>query len=293
MVAVTAAESGFLHLVGYRFDGAFEFSGYTPVLYYLVNGVTYILSFALPPLAYFLIRKQPLQEALPFQKTKCSTAVACVCMGMGVCMLANYPANWAADFLDWAGFSSDLPDSPLTGEPSIQILYVISLAVLPPLVEELVFRGAVLHGLRRFGDGFAIFGSAFLFGIFHGNFIQMPFAFLCGLALAFVVVKTGNLWIPIVIHCLNNGLSAAITILQWHMGDDLANAVYLLAFSAWVLLGIAAVVFLALRRKRFFCLERPACALTAGQKFFKLVANPGGLVLLGYCVLSCFMMLYL
>lgn len=293
MVALPSGENLFLRLVGYRWQGEAEFSGYTPLLYYLVNGVTYILSFALPPLLYLMARRQPLQQVLLFEKTRFSTALACVFLGMGVCMLANYPANWMAEFLEWAGYSGTLPDSPLTGEPSIQILYFISLAVIPPVVEELVFRGAILHGLRRFGDGFAIVGSAFLFGMFHGNLIQLPFAFLCGLVLAFVVVKTGNLWISIAIHFLNNGLSAAITLVQWYQGETLANVVYVIAFACWVLLGIAAVVFLAVRRKSFFRLNRPGVRISGGQKFLQLVVNPGVLILLGYCVLSCILMLFI
>ena len=293
MAVLPSVENGFLRMVGYRWQGELQFGGYTSLLYYLVNGVTYILAFALPPLLYLAIKRQPLQRVLLFEKTPFSTALACVFLGMGVCMLANFPANWMVDFLEWAGYSGTLPDSPLTGEPSIQALYFISLAVIPPLVEELVFRGAVLHGLRRFGDGFAIVGSAFLFGMFHGNLIQLPFAFLCGLALAFVVVKTGNLWVSIAIHFLNNGLSAAITLLQWYQGDLLANTVYLIAFAAWILLGIGSVVFLAVRRKGFFRLSRTACALTVGQKFLHMIVNPGGLVLFGYCALSCVLMMYL
>ena len=126
-------------MVGYRWQGELQFGGYTSLLYYLVNGVTYILAFALPPLLYLAIKRQPLQRVLLFEKTPFSTALACVFLGMGVCMLANFPANWMADFLEWAGYSGTLPDSPLTGEPSIQALYFISLAVIPPLVEELVF----------------------------------------------------------------------------------------------------------------------------------------------------------
>lgn len=127
----------------------------------------------------------------------------------------------------------------------------------------------------------------------HGNLIQLPFAFLCGLVLAFAVVKTGNLWVSIAIHSLNNGLSAAITLLQWYQGDALANLVYVIAFASWILLGVISVGFLALRRKNFFRLNRPDGALTGGQKFASLVLNPGTIVLLGYCVLSCILMLYI
>ena len=282
MAVLPSVENGFLRMVGYRWQGELQFGGYTSLLYYLVNGVTYILAFALPPLLYLAIKRQPLQRVLLFEKTPFSTALACVFLGMGVCMLANFPANWMADFLEWAGYSGTLPDSPLTGEPSIQALYFISLAVIPPLVEELVFRGAVLHGLRRFGDGRSLC---------EGD--EGTSATTCGLALAFVVVKTGNLWVSIAIHFLNNGLSAAITLLQWYQGDLLANTVYLIAFAAWILLGIGSVVFLAVRRKGFFRLSRTACALTVGQKFLHMIVNPGGLVLFGYCALSCVLMMYL
>ena len=291
--AVPSLANGFLRMVGYQWQGEAQFNGHTAVLYYLVNGVSYILSFALPPLLYLAVKRLPLQNVLLFEKTRFSTALACAFLGMGVCMLANFPANWMAEFLDWAGFSGSLPDSPLTNEPSIQVLFFISLAVIPPLVEELIFRGVILHSLRRFGDGFAIVGSAFLFGMLHGNLIQLPFAFLCGLVLAFAVVKTGNLWVSIAIHSLNNGLSAAITLLQWYQGDALANLVYVIAFASWILLGVISVGFLALRRKNFFRLNRPDGALTGGQKFASLVLNPGTLVLLGYCVLSCILMLYI
>lgn len=293
MVSIPSAANLFLQSVGFRWLGNNEYGGYTPLLYYLVNGVTYILAFAIPPLFYLKIKHISLTEALPFQKTKFGTSLACIALGMGVCMLANYPANWVADLLDRLGVNGTLPDSPLNGEPSIQILYFISLAVIPPIVEELVFRGAILHGLRRFGDGFAILGSAFLFGMFHGNFIQIPFAFLCGLVLAFVVVKTGNLWVSIVIHFINNGMAAAVTLLERQMGDGMANALYMLAFYVWIVLGIIAVIFLAVRRQRFFSLERSASTLRSSQKLGKLVGNAGAIVLLVYCILSCFLMLYL
>ena len=56
-------------------------------------------------------------------------------------------------------------------------------SVFAPLWEELLFRGFVLRTLRPFGKRFAILGSAVLFGLFHGNLIQTPYAFLIGLLL--------------------------------------------------------------------------------------------------------------
>ena len=85
MAALPSVETSFLRMIGYRWQGELQFSGYTPLLYYLVNGVTYLLAFALPPLLYMAVKRLPLQQVLPFQKTRFSTALACVFLGMGVC----------------------------------------------------------------------------------------------------------------------------------------------------------------------------------------------------------------
>ena len=79
-------------------------------------------------------------------------------------------------------------------------LYV---GVLAPLSEEILFRGAILRSLQPFGKKFAILGSAFLFAIFHGNLIQIPYAFLVGLVLGYVTVEY-SVWWAILLHWLNN-----------------------------------------------------------------------------------------
>ena len=72
-----------------------------------------------------------------------------------------------------------------------------------PIVEELIFRGLVLRGLEKYGRRFAIWTSAFLFGIFHGNLIQSPYAFLVGLVLGYVAAEYNILW-AMVLHMVNN-----------------------------------------------------------------------------------------
>ena len=62
-------------------------------------------------------------------------------------------------------------------------------SILAPVSEELIFRGYILQTLRPYGKKFAIVLSAFLFGIFHGNLLQTPYAFLMGLVLGYVTVE--------------------------------------------------------------------------------------------------------
>ncbi len=73
-------------------------------------------------------------------------------------------------------------------------------AVVPPFVEEFLFRGVILSQFRKYGDVFAVIASALLFGLLHRNFSQIVFAFICGLALGITLVRTNNIWIPVGIH---------------------------------------------------------------------------------------------
>ena len=79
-------------------------------------------------------------------------------------------------------------------------LYV---GILAPIVEELLFRGLILRTMLPYGKRFAILTSAFLFGIYHGNLVQSPFAFVVGLVLGYTAVEYSIAW-AMVLHMFNN-----------------------------------------------------------------------------------------
>ena len=97
--------------------------------------------------------------------------------------------------------------SPDTTDGVAMLLYAINGMILPAFIEEIVFRGAILQSLRRFGDGFALLTSSILFAVIHGNFVQAPYAFLMGLVIGYFVLRTGSLWTGIFIHLFNNRIT--------------------------------------------------------------------------------------
>ena len=76
-------------------------------------------------------------------------------------------------------------------------------SIFAPVWEELLFRGCVLRTLRPFGKRFAILCSALLFGLFHGNLLQTPYAVIMGLILGYVTVEYSILW-SVLLHMFNN-----------------------------------------------------------------------------------------
>lgn len=75
--------------------------------------------------------------------------------------------------------------------------------ILAPITEELLFRGLVQRTLQPYGKRFAILCSAFTFGIFHGNLLQAPYAFLVGLVLGYVASEYSIAW-AMLLHMMNN-----------------------------------------------------------------------------------------
>ncbi len=88
------------------------------------------------------------------------------------------------------------------------ILSFITIVVLAPILEEIMFRGIIFNILNsKMNTWAAIIISALIFGAIHMNIIQGINAFILGLALAYIYSKTHNLYTCIWIHFINNLLS--------------------------------------------------------------------------------------
>ena len=91
------------------------------------------------------------------------------------------------------------------------VLQILSIVILGPICEELVFRGLVYRRIRDYiGYLPAVFLSSIMFGAFHLNLTQGLFAFALGIILALIYEKYGRLWLPIAGHMANN-LFATLT----------------------------------------------------------------------------------
>lgn len=86
----------------------------------------------------------------------------------------------------------------LLKSPVTSLLQVCTLA---PFIEEVLMRGFVLGGLcSTYGMMPALFISAILFAILHFNMVQTLSAFICGLVLGILYIKTDSLLCCIIAH---------------------------------------------------------------------------------------------
>jgi len=91
----------------------------------------------------------------------------------------------------------------------------LTIAILAPVLEELIFRGIILDGfLQRYPPWKAIIWSSVIFGIAHFNPWQFISAFALGMIIGWLYWKTRSLGPAIFIHFFNNaGAYIASTLL--------------------------------------------------------------------------------
>ncbi len=115
----------------------------------------------------------------------------------------------------WFGINhtiSDVLSVQIDGEILTNILLFITLAVVPAIFEELLFRKAIINFSQKIGTGFSILFSAFLFALVHMNFEQGIFAFLIGMIFAMIYFYTKDIKITMGLHFLNNGYAVLMLI---------------------------------------------------------------------------------
>ncbi len=86
----------------------------------------------------------------------------------------------------------------------------IFVGILSPIVEELIFRGIMLDKLRAYGDKTAIYFTALMFALFHGNLSQFFYALVLGLFLGYIATKTNTIKYTVLLHIIINMLGSVI-----------------------------------------------------------------------------------
>jgi len=240
-----------------------------PILYQLLTILIYIASFSIPCIIMVACIRIPPQAAFPMRPFRISLAVPAVFFCLGISFLGNYLSNLISYYFSlYFGMSPTLPDSLTMPFGTVAILlYFVSVAILPAILEEMVFRGVIMQSLRRYGDGFALVVSALLFAFCHGNLVQGPPAFLMGLAIGYFVLRTGSLLMGIIIHFANNALAVAVEYINYY-GSDIANVLTNnLLFLIYLVLPAISMALLVFKYPNMFRVAPSNYPLAESQKY--------------------------
>lgn len=123
------------------------------------------------------------------------------------------------------------------------------LLLFNPVMEEIVFRKLFADKLLQYGERFYILVSAFCFAIVHGVALGIPqvaYTFILGMIWAYLVVKTGDIKLSVILHALSNLFGSVIT--QTLSGVSMAaTGMYSMLL---MLLGIVGLVLFLVNKKK-------------------------------------------
>lgn len=208
-----------------------ELEAMTPFTQTLIScAFSVVFLYLIPIIAAVYILKRPLKNSpnkIYSRPKYMGKAMGMFPAGYGLAMAVRLLSMWIGSlFARGTGIGDsfhateglfDAPDMPTA------VLTFIQLAVLAPLFEEFWFRGLVMESLRPYGNGFAIFISAILFGLTHSNFEQFFYATALGIFLGYIAISTRSIVTTTIMHAMFNSISGVMVLLaaEKSVGDYL------------------------------------------------------------------------
>jgi membrane protease YdiL (CAAX protease family) len=143
-----------------------------------------------------------------FSPSRLSTGLT-ICLGAAL-ILATYLITWLYTTYVvpgeemQAGVNQLIKSVPKT--PLNHVLLFTTIAVVAPMLEELLFRGYLQSSLmRHMKPWVAIAVASAVFGAIHMQPLAFPMLMMLGAAFGYLYYRTGSLKTNIILHMLNNG----------------------------------------------------------------------------------------
>jgi membrane protease YdiL (CAAX protease family) len=107
----------------------------------------------------------------------------------------------------------------LKGQPTTSWIIAIARGCfLVPVFEEVFFRGLLLGWLRKhMRENLAVVTMSALFALEHGSFLFAPYAFIFGISLGYVRLRTNSTLNTAAMHSLHNGMLLALGLWILHV----------------------------------------------------------------------------
>lgn len=209
-----------------RLDGNFIYKLFS----YLLSSVAILL--AICAISYY--KKQVPFKGLPFKRTGWKYYIIAPALAFGLLFGFGELNNIFIKALEAIGLSS--PPVTLPNEEWWQYaVWIIVVAILPAVLEESLFRGYILEGLKGHSTLFITLVGGLFFSLFHQNPQQTPYQFVCGAVYFLFALRCGSMFPVILMHLLNNLFIITSDFFKWQISQTatvVLTVLGLLVFAA-------------------------------------------------------------
>ena len=244
-------------LVGFAYEVAYVSYGnvfLVDIIFLIVDCVKFIACLLIPLKLFDYLRSNAFHEKLlpeEHEKAPTGTIIAVFLLGLACNYIFAWINIYSVDMLISMSYLGENEQYVLGSglEHGYQIvIYIISTAVIPAIVEELVFRKTICKSLLPYGPKTAVLVSAILFGFMHTSFHKIGFTFIGGIFLGWLYVASKDIRVPMLFHFIHNLTSCIGTIIAYKVSMD-AYTTFIAAYCSvlfWV--GLGALIYLIARR---------------------------------------------
>lgn len=133
------------------------------------------------------------------------------------------------------------------------IMYIVTIALVPAIFEELFFRKGLIDFSEKYGKVFAVIVSAIIFGLAHMNLGQFIFAFFMGIIFGTIYIYSKDIKLTVLLHFLNNGYVALFTVLLMNgaISEEFISSFNIIIFAISVIILLTTIIrFLAKNKQK-------------------------------------------
>ncbi len=215
----------------------------------VVNAL-YYLPFMVLPVGLYMLRRPGMGAAMRLNALPLLPTLSVALLGaLSVYVASMLSAAWGAG-LDALGLRG-LESVPVPQDQRQLLTSVVSLAAIPAICEELLFRGFVLSAWESRGTRFAIGVTAALFALLHSNLYGIPAYLLVGAVAGFLAFALDSLYAAMVYHTVYNTFCLVLPYLASGQGDAPvtidAAAIFSLAVQTMMIAAMMLMLMASLR----------------------------------------------
>lgn len=244
---------------------------------YMINIITMLIANVVPFVLLLKSSKIKINALFPISKISFSLIIAGVVVCLGLNFILSMATSFALALLDQLfHVQAQVPNFiPQSMDFTTFLLFFVFTCIVAPITEEFMFRGVLLAPLRKYGDWFAVVVTSILFSLVHGNLGQIPGAFIIGLVLGFITIKSGSIVPAIIIHFINN----AFAVLQSYIIAFQTQEILLNLMGFFMIVMMFGSVFILISNRQKIKLSMGTIDTFTIKKYYKIYFSSIGLLL--------------
>ncbi len=188
---------------------------------YLKSGLGELIFVLLPVIVFLIVGRYDIRSTLNLRRTRPLNYLLVILLtlfGMPVVGVLN--AITYGLIREMFGRNLPIPKVIINDVPTLFIALLV-IGVSAAVCEEVMFRGLIQSGYRKYGIAVSLGITSVMFGLLHRDIQKAVSTILLGALIGFIVYRTGSIYTGMVAHFTNNASAVILSFMASKMSGYL------------------------------------------------------------------------